>query len=142
MMDAATLTPVPAWRLLLLRGMYALVVVGLGVAVWPQFFNRTHPWPLMGGVEACMLVAFSLLSALGLRYPLQMLPVLLWELVWKTVWLAAIALPLWLSGGMDERTLGTAGECSLVVLVWLVIPWRYVFDHYVRKQGDRWNAAA
>ena len=142
MRNASSTRDVPAWRLLLLRAMYALVVVGLGVVVWPQFFHRTQPWPLMNGVVACMLVAFSLLSALGLRYPLQMLPVLLWELLWKTVWLAVIAAPLWASGRMDERTMGTVVECSLVVLVWLVIPWRYVLDHYVRKQGDRWGATA
>ena len=129
---------VPTWRLHALRAMYALVVVGLASVVWPQFFGRTQPWPLAAGVKSCMMVSFSLLAILGLRYPLQMLPVLLWELLWKTVWLAAIALPLWLSGGMDERTLGTAGECSLVVLVWLVIPWRHVFERYVRQRGERW----
>ncbi len=133
---------VPTWRLHVLRAMYALVVVGLGVAVWPQFFGRTEPWPLAVGVKSCMLVAFSLLSALGLRYPLQMLPILLWELVWKLVWLGAVALPLWWSGRMDDATLGTAAECSLVVLVALAIPWRHVADHYLRKPGERWSAAA
>ena len=144
MMAAASFTPraVPTWRLHLLRAMYALVVFGLATVVWPQFFGRTEPWPLAGGVKACMLVAFSLLALLGLRYPLQMLPILLWELVWKTIWLAVVAAPLWLSGRMDEGTLGTAIECSLVVLVALAIPWRHVVDHYVRKQGDRWSAAA
>ncbi len=144
MMGNATFTPrvVPTWRLHLLRAMYALVVVGLASVVWPQFFDRTQPWPLVAGVKACMLVAFSLLSLLGLRYPLQMLPILLWELLWKAVWLAVIAAPLWLAGRMDEGTQATAIECSLVVLVALAIPWRYVFDHYLRKQGDRWRSAA
>jgi hypothetical protein len=132
---------VPTWRLHALRAMYALVVVGLATLVWPQFFHRTQPWPLAGGVKSCMLVAFSLLSLVGLRYPLQMLPILLWELAWKTIWLLAIAAPLWWSGGMDEGTLGTAIECSLVVLVALAIPWGFVLDHYVRKQGDRWSIA-
>ena len=143
MMSVAMSAPreVPAWQLHLLRAMYALVVFGLASIVWPQFFNRTQPWPLAVGVKSCMLVAFSLLALLGLRYPLQMLPILLWELIWKMVWLSAIAAPLWLAGRMDEGTQGTAIECSLVVLVALVIPWRYVFDHYVRKQGDRWSTA-
>jgi hypothetical protein len=142
MMAARSPLDVPTWRLHVLRAMYALVVVGLASLVWPQFFGRTEPWPLAVGVKSSMLVAFSLLSALGLRYPLQMLPILLWELIWKTVWLVMIALPLWRSGRMDEGTQGTVIECSLVVLVALAIPWRYVFEHYVRKQGDRWSAAA
>ena len=133
---------VPTWRLHVLRAMYALVIVGLASVVWPQFFGRTEPWPLAGGVKACMLVAFSLLSLLGLRYPLQMLPILLWELVWKLVWFGAIAAPLWLSGRLDEGTVATAIECSVVVLIALAIPWRYVLDHYLRKPGERWSAAA
>ena len=144
MMRATATAPhgVPTWRLHVLRAMYALVIVGLAAVVWPQFFGRTQPWPLAGGVKACMLVSFSLLALLGLRYPLQMLPILLWELVWKLVWFGAIAAPLWLSGQLDEGTIGTAIECSLVVLVALAIPWRYVLDHYLRKPGDRWSAAA
>jgi len=133
---------VPAWRLHLLRAMYALVIVGLASVVWPQFFGRTQPWPLAAGVKSCMMVSFSLLSVLGLRYPLQMLPILLWELLWKLVWFGAIAAPLWLSGRMDEDTVATAIECSVVVLIALAIPWGYVVDHYVRKQGERWRAAA
>jgi hypothetical protein len=133
---------VPAWRLHLLRAMYALVVVGLATVVWPQFFGRTQPWPLAVGVKSCMMVSFSLLSLLGLRYPLQMLPILLWELLWKLVWFGAIAAPLWLSGRMDEGTVATAIECSVVVLIALAIPWRYVVDHYLRKPGERWSAAA
>jgi hypothetical protein len=132
---------VPTWRLYLLRAMYLLVVVGLGMLVWPQFFHRTHPWAYADGIIACMLVAFSLLSLLGLRYPLQMLPILLWELVWKAVWLGVIALPLWRSGQVDEATAANTFACSLVILVVIAIPWRFVFDHYVRQQGDRWSAA-
>ena len=132
---------VPTWRLYLLRAMYLLVVVGLGMLVWPQFFHRAHPWAYADGIIACMLVAFSLLSLLGLRYPLQMLPILLWELVWKAVWLGVIALPLWRSGQVDEATAANTFACSLVILVVIAIPWRFVFDHYVRQQGDRWSAA-
>jgi hypothetical protein len=140
--DNALVPPgVPTWRLYLLRAMYLLVVVGLGMLVWPQFFNRTHPWAYADGIIACMLVAFSLLSLLGLRYPLQMLPILLWELVWKAVWLGVIAWPLWRSGQMDAASSANAFACSLVILVVIAIPWRFVFDHYVRKQGDRWSAA-
>lgn len=139
--NALTPRDVPTWRLYLLRAMYLLVVVGLGSLIWPQFFNRTHPWAYADGIIACMLVAFSVLSLLGLRYPLQMLPILLWELVWKTIWLGVIALPMWRSGQVDEATSANTFACSFVVLVAIAIPWRFVFDHYVRKQGERWSAA-
>jgi hypothetical protein len=127
------------FRLYLLRAMYLLVVVGLGLVVWPGVIHHEKPWELMEGVVQCMLVAFWALSVLGLRYPLQMLPVLLWELVWKSIWLIVVALPLWSAGQMDESTWGMTSECLLVVIIPFVIPWRFVFAHYVKKRGDRWR---
>jgi len=35
----------------------------------------------MEAAVACMLAAFLALSVLGSRYPLQMLPLLMWELL-------------------------------------------------------------
>lgn len=131
---------IPLWRLYLLRAMYLLIVVGLGIVIWPGVLHREHPWELMQGVVACMLAAFSALALLGLRYPLQMLPILLWELVWKTIWLLDVALPLWSGDRMDAATLSTATDCLLVVIIPFVIPWRYVVAHYLRKPGDRWRA--
>ena len=134
---------VSLFRLYLLRALYLLIAVGLGIVRWPevinQFIQQENSWELMDGVVACMLTAFSVLSILGLRYPLQMLPLLLWELVWKSIWLIVVALPLWSAGQMDESTWATAAACLMVVIVPFVIPWRFVFAHYVKKRGDRWR---
>jgi hypothetical protein len=139
----AKMNEVSLFRLYLLRALYLLIVVGLGIVQWPevikQFINQENSWELMEGVVACMLTAFSVLSILGLRYPLQMLPLLLRELVWKSIWLIVVALPLWSTGQMDESTWATASACLLVVIVPFVIPWRFVFAHYVKKRGDRWR---
>ena len=134
---------VSLFRLYLLRALYLLIIVGLGIVWWPevihQFIYQEKSWELMEGVVASMLTAFSVLSILGLRYPLQMLPLLLWELVWKSIWLIVVALPLWSAGQMDESTWATAYACLMVVIVPFVIPWRFVFAHYVKKRGDRWR---
>ncbi|KIL38124.1 hypothetical protein SD70_28430 [Gordoniibacillus kamchatkensis] len=125
-------------RLYLLRGGYLLIVVGLGITKWPEFINRSGSWELMEGIVQCMLLAFWALCVLGLRYPLQMLPVLLWELAWKTVWLIIVALPIWTSGRMDDATMDMVTANLWVVVFPFVIPWRFVFANYVRKLGDRW----
>jgi hypothetical protein len=133
------MTQISTLRLYLLRGMYLLIVVGLGTQVWPDLLQNSQSWALMDGVVVCMLVAFSLLAALGLRYPLQMLPILLWELLWKAIWLSVVAMPKWRAGQMDEAHLANTIACLLVVLVPLVMPWRYVYEQYVRRPGDRWG---
>lgn len=133
---------VSLFRLYLLRALYLLVAGGLAMVVWPGIIHHSRPWELMEGVVQCMLASFSLLTALGVRYPLQMLPVLLWELVWKTIWLSIVAAPLWIAGQMDQPTWELASTVLLVLVFPFVIPWSYVFANYVSKPGDRWQRNA
>ena len=74
-------------------------------------------WP-----AACS-AAMTALMALGVRYPLRMLPLLLFELSWKAIWLVAIALPLWSAHQLDADTMDTVKACLMgVVLCPIVIP--------------------
>ena len=132
-------TPVSLWRLYLLRAMYLIIVVGLGIEIWPGIIHHPKPWELMYGVVQCVLAAVSLLAILGLRYPLQMLPLLLFELVWKSLWLLVVAVPLWSAQQMDARTWETAIACLMGVIFLIAIPWGYVWANYVMKPGDRWR---
>ncbi|MEZ0242627.1 MAG: hypothetical protein ACAH11_04585 [Sphingomonas sp.] len=129
----------PLWRLYLLRAMYLVMAAGLGIFMWPAIVSHRPEWPLMNGVVTCMLGALGLMAALGLRYPVKMLPVLLFETAWKVIWLAAVALPLWRAGRLDVATMGTVSDCLPVVLVILVVPWRYVVRTYLAAPGDRWR---
>jgi hypothetical protein len=131
---------VSLFRLYLLRAMYLLIVVGFCVFILPGILHPRHPWELMQGVVNCMLVAFWILALFGLRYPLQMLPVLLWEFLWKAVWLVVVGLPAWQSGQMDADTQANAFACVFALLIPLVVPWRYVLAHYLMMPGDPWRA--
>jgi hypothetical protein len=126
-------------RLYALRSGYLVIAVGLALVKWPLLVNHPQPWPLFEGVETCMLVALSLLWFLGIRYPLQMLPVLLFELAWKLIWTTVVVLPLWRSHHLDPATVFVFYTCLVVVIPAAVIPWRYVVTHYVTKPGDRWR---
>jgi hypothetical protein len=130
---------VSLFRLYVLRAIYLFIVVGLGVYLWPGVLDPGKRWELMQGEVSCMLAAFSLLCVVGLRYPLQMLPVLLWEVLWKTLWLLLVPLPQWMAGRLDPALGPTIFAISLVVLVYLAIPWRYVFVHYIKAPAERWR---
>lgn len=131
---------VSGFRLYLLRATYLLLVVGLAFDQWLPLLTRSDGWGLMRGVVASMLAAVSLLALLGLRYPLAMLPLLFFELVWKVIWLLAIGLPLWRGPGLDANFAGTAFNCLFGLVIFPVaIPWGYAWRHYVAKGGDRWK---
>ena len=89
-----------------------------------------------------MLVALSLLSFLGLRHPLKMLPILLFELGWKFIWVAVVVVPLWTADQLDPATLSVFYSCLVVLIVLAVVPWRHVLAQYVRQQGDPWRSEA
>lgn len=128
------------WRLYLLRAAYLLMAVGLGVMIWPLILNPPGTPEHMRGVVRAMLGGLGLLALLGVRYPLRMLPLLLFELVWKTIWLIAIGLPLRAAGTLESVAPGTWSECVFgVVFCVVVIPWDYVLQNYVRAPGDPWK---
>ena len=131
---------VPLFRLYVLRATYLLLLVGLALMMWPGMLHHDKPWTLMQGVVRAMLTAVSLLAILGLRYPLRMLPLLLFELVWKTIWLLVVALPLWRAHAIDPDTMETVKDCLVGAVIFLIaIPWPYVFACYLKAPGDRWR---
>jgi hypothetical protein len=129
----------PLYRLHLLRFGYAFMTVGLILVKWPLFFDHIENMPLFEGVVACILTAMSLLTLLGLRYPIRMLPVLLLEVLWKVIWLSTVALPKALAGDTDAATEAVIFSCAVVVVVAAVIPWGNVWRQYVTAKGDRWT---
>jgi hypothetical protein len=126
------------WRLYLLRAGYLLIAVGMGMQIVPAFVHH-RPWELMHGVVNAMLLALVLLSVLGLRYPLKMLPLLFWEVAWKATWLLAVALPAWQSRTMDADTRDTTFACLMSVIFLFIVPWDYVWRNFVAARGDRWR---
>jgi hypothetical protein len=131
---------VSLFRLYLLRATYALLLVGLAFDQWPGLFHHPDTWSLMRGVVCSMLTAVSLVAILGICYPLQMLPLLLFETAWKLTWLAAFALPRWTAGTMDANTWETTYNCLFGLVVFAIaMPWGHLFTYYVRKSGERWR---
>ena len=119
---------ISTFRRNLLRATYLLMLVGLAIEIWPGVINPPADLALARGVVRSLLMGVSLMAAVGIAYPVRMLPLLLLELTWKTIWVVAFGIPLWVGGRMDADVFETMKACLLgVVLFPLVIPWRYVF---------------
>jgi hypothetical protein len=126
------------WQLNVLRIGYLVMGVGLAMIKWPLLLHH-EPWGLAEGTKECLLIAMSGLALLGLRYPARMLPVLLFEVAWKLLWLGVVALPLWSDHRLEGATRTQAGTILWVVVIIAVIPWRHVFTQYVATPGDPWR---
>jgi hypothetical protein len=129
---------VPLWRLYLLRAFYAVLAIGQGSIQVPAFLNHPH-WTATSAAAHSFLLALALLSVVGIRYPLGMLPLLVYEILWKMIWLIGFALPLWLANQFDADTYKSFTEIAPIVIIIPLLPWGYIFSNYLRKPGDRWR---
>jgi len=125
------------FRLYVLRAIYFLIAFAEGSQIIPALFVHE---PTARGVIPALLSALCVLCLFGLRYPQQMLPLLLFETAWKTIWFFAFGLPQYMSGQVpptfaEDFKAITAG----VVIMPFVIPWGYVWRNYVKAAGDRWR---
>ena len=124
-------------RLYVLRATYLLLVVGLGAMIVPEIVSHSLT---SRGVIPSLLGAVWALAFLGLRYPLQMLPVLMFEFVWKLIWMVSYGLPQWSAGQLPPTFAEDFVNIGFgVILMPLVIPWGYVYRHYIKQPAERWR---
>lgn len=128
---------VPLWRLYVLRAGFLIFAVA-GLFVHPQWLIDPNP------TNRGMILAFTgglwMMSFVGFRYPLQMLPIFLLEFVYKSMWLLRFGLPQWMAGRVDPQL---SEDLILIggapILLGLIIPWGYVWRHYIKESSERWR---
>jgi hypothetical protein len=130
---------VALWRLYTLRLCYLILAGGLGTFVWPIVIHHATDFAITEGVRFSLLAGLGLTAALGLRYPVQMIPLLLFELTWKAVYIIFFALPLWSAHQITDAVAEDIKAIAMVVIFLPLIPWGHVFRHYAMQRGDRWK---
>lgn len=121
-------------RPIIIHGMrvgYLMVFLFLGTMSWKSILTHEGPWDSVLAAALCMWAAQALLSLIGVFHPLKMLPLLLFEVFYKLLWLVVVAWPLWWSGRLE----GSANENMTYAFLWVApplifIPWGYVFRKY------------
>ncbi len=123
-------------RLYAIRAVALLGVYGLFTTVMTLIDHA----PDERGMLKAMISGLWVMCLVTIRYPLKMIPILLFELVWKLLWLVFFGIPQWWTGVGSPRLsedLWSIGAFPLVCV--LVIPWGYVWRHYVREPAERWR---
>ena len=137
--DVVTRERLSIRRLNAMRFGYAFLGVGLAIVKWPLLVQHVGSLPVMDGVVTCLLTAMSLLALVGLRYPVRMLPILLFEVGWKAIWFGAVAVPHLIAGDMNAAMSDVLFNCSFVVVILAVVPWGYAWRQYTKTPGEPWR---
>ena len=111
---------------------YVLVLVTVGNIAWSRILQHEGGWDPLVAAAVSMWAGSSVLSVFGLINPLKWLPLVLFEIAYKSIWLVVVAYPLWSS---DQLT-GSPAEGLTYTFLWVVVPilampWGYVLRTYV-----------
>jgi len=120
-----------------LKFMYVYTLIGAGGAglvmilrpkLMISLFRMPTQDPIMFGIGGSVFLALALLSILGLRSPLKFASLLLVELVYKSIWIIGIILPLWLAGPLPfYGIMFVIIFASFIIGDLIAIPFAYVF---------------
>lgn len=127
---------VPRINIYLLRLLFTLMFVFLTYDSWSYILSHTGPWNNAHAAAWCMWGSYSVISFIGIVRPLKMLPIVLFEIIYKTTWLVVVAYPLWIK----NELVGSPAEEMTNVFVWVVfpivaMPWKYFFKQYILPGG-------
>jgi len=116
----------------LLRVFYFLMAAFVATDSWSAIISHEGEWDRFRAVALCVWAAYATLSVLGLIHPLKMLPIMIFMIFYKSLWLFVVAYPLWRDGALA----GSPAEAMARVFIWvplpiLAVPWTYVFKNYV-----------
>jgi len=119
----------------LLRFVYAGILVFVGSDSWSALVRHQGPWDPLHAVAFCVWAAYPTLFAFGLIHPLKWLPIFLFMIFYKTLWLIVVAYPLWrvnaLAGSSAEHLARVFVGAPVLLLI---VPWKYVFENYVYRR--------
>ena len=112
----------------LLRLLFLLVVVFVGSDSWSGILKYQGQWDHVKAAAMCMWAAYSVLAICGLINPLKWLPIVMFEIFYKIIWLVIVAYPLWstnlLAGSPAD---GMTHAFLWVILPIVAMPWAYAF---------------
>jgi hypothetical protein len=137
---ATTATAISPLRHNLLRACHLLMVVGLALTAWPRLLTSGLDRPIMDGAVDAMLCALQLLAILGLFAPVRMVFVLVFDVLWKAIWVLVIALPMWWRGAVTPDVAETLFACAVAIPILVLIPWTALTRDLLRHR-ERWRAS-
>ena len=79
----------------LLRLLFLLVVVFVASDSWSAILKHEGQRDHVRAAALCMWAAYSVLSIFGLINSLRWLPIVMFEIFYKIIWLVIVAYPLW-----------------------------------------------
>jgi len=127
-----------------LKIMYVYTIVGaggfgLGMVFVPDVIKSVFKFPsqdpIVFGAFGCMLISSGILAGLGLRSPLKFVPLLFFELCYKSIWFVGVLIPFLLANEMQTHVvIFIVIFATFIIGNMIAIPFSYLFAKNSVKQ--------
>ena len=116
-----------------LRVYFALMFFMMGYTAWSHIVNHEGDWEPLNAVTWCVWAAYATISVFGIYKTLKMLPIVLFMIFYKILWLIVVAFPLW----KTNKLIGSTSEELANIFIWatlpvLFFPWIYFYNNFVK----------
>jgi hypothetical protein len=87
--------PINLWGM---RLFYLLMLLFVAPSAWQVLLTHQGPWDPLRAVAFAVWATYPSLALFGLFRPLRWLPILLFAIGYKSIWLGFVAYPMWTAG--------------------------------------------
>lgn len=124
-------------KLLKLQYLYSIFVagaMGVGVTFFPKTTEKLFGWKpqdeLHSGIAGAAYLSFGLLSILGMKNPKKWAPILLLQMLYKSIWFIFVVGRLIRKNQLDLASSWTllAGNATFVLGDLVALPFGYLFN--------------
>ena len=123
---------VPRINIYLLRILFTLMFVFVAFGSWNHIASHQGRWESTDAAAWCMWGAYSAMSVIGIFRPLKMLPIVMFEIIYKVAWLIIAAYPLWVNNELAGSDIEPRTKDFIwVILPIIAMPWGYFFRVYI-----------
>ena len=130
--DYTSYEGIPRINIYVMRLFFALMAVFVGTEAWSVILTHEGEWEPIKGVAWCVWAAYSTLAVLGVFHTLRMLPIMLFMVFYKGLWLLVVAYPLWITGTLKGSPAEEMAHIfSGIIIPIIFLPWRYVFRKFI-----------
>ena len=99
---------------------------------WTELITHEGDWDPEIAVAWCAIAAYTTLSGLGIFHTLRMLPIMMFMLLYKGLWLFFVAYPLWITNQLEGTETEEWTQVFIIIVIpILFMPWKYVLNTFI-----------
>ncbi|WP_348709685.1 hypothetical protein [Tenacibaculum sp. 190524A05c] len=119
-------------QIYVLKLFFLLMFVFASSDAWAELLTHKGEWNPEIAVAWCSIAAYTTLSGIGIFHTLKMLPIMIFMIFYKALWLVFVAYPMWQNGTLANSEALDWSQIFILILIPIIfMPWKYIFKTFI-----------